>query len=246
MIREGERKRKTEEAVMYSGKWAQTEKAEEEWENIEVGSEVDLMRKYNVAVLLRERISHFKDNVITYKRVETAAIHSLGTEDPETLRNVLSNLRDSAAKWIRDFEDETTGRLLAMGALHGKTRSLFGKRDEKLEAETEQDVEGSQLWTTMFQTAIAQAMPPQVNSNLEEVEGVTSMAHQDLRDHVVNMVERYRKGKKNLTEQQEEVQRKFPLQQLKEPKKKEREESKALLPVKTGSINANAMRNMRS
>ncbi|GCC28884.1 hypothetical protein chiPu_0007318 [Chiloscyllium punctatum] len=48
-------------------------------------------------------------------------------------------------------------------------------------------------------------MPPQVTSKQEEVVGLTSMACQEFRDHVVHAVERYWKGKKKLADQQEEL-----------------------------------------
>ncbi|GCC28039.1 hypothetical protein chiPu_0006465 [Chiloscyllium punctatum] len=217
-----------------------------------------------------------------------------GTQDLEVLKNVLPNLHEGAGKWIRAFEDETTGQLLAMGDLKALLVRLMGRpklkeimdraglknvvdnpmvdgarfdrvrqrvwqalRDcyppkmdsqalrgdplgdnenlaaylkrqlRKWRLETEQDIEGNQLLTTMFRNSIIEAMPSQVRSRLEEVVGLTSsMSHQEFRDHVAHAVERFRKTKEKLSEQQEEVQRKLAQMQLEELKKKEKEKGK--------------------
>ncbi|GCC18930.1 hypothetical protein chiPu_0020927 [Chiloscyllium punctatum] len=84
------------------------------------------------------------------------------------------------------------------------------KQLKKWRLETEQDIETNQLLTTMFRNSIIEAMPSQVRSRLEEVVDLTSlMSHQELRDHVGHVVERFRKDKEKLSEQLEELQRKL-------------------------------------
>ncbi|GCC39059.1 hypothetical protein chiPu_0022819, partial [Chiloscyllium punctatum] len=62
------------------------------------------------------------------------------------------------------------------------------------------------------------------------------MSHQEFRDHVAHAVERFRKDKEKLSEQQEEVQRKRAQVQLKELQKKEKEKAKKVLPVRTDTV----------
>ncbi|GCC17706.1 hypothetical protein chiPu_0017651 [Chiloscyllium punctatum] len=75
------------------------------------------------------------------------------------------------------------------------------KRLKKWRQETKQDIETNQLLTTMFRNSIIEATPSQVRSRLEEVVGLTlSMSHQEFRDHVAHVVERFRKDKEKLSE----------------------------------------------
>ncbi|XP_043542457.1 ER membrane protein complex subunit 4, partial [Chiloscyllium plagiosum] len=62
------------------------------------------------------------------------------------------------------------------------------------------------------------------------------MSHQEVRDHVAHTVERFRKDKVKLCEQQEEVQRKLVQMQLEELIKKEKEKAKKVFPVRTDTV----------
>ncbi|XP_059826470.1 uncharacterized protein LOC132394223 [Hypanus sabinus] len=80
--------------------------------------------------------------------------------------------------------------------------------------------------------SILDAMPPQVKSKLEEVVGLSSLTPRAFSHHVVHTVEKYRRDKRKLAEQQEVVQRKLLQMQLEELKK-DKEKSKKMLPAIT-------------
>ncbi|XP_072880626.1 uncharacterized protein [Hemitrygon akajei] len=225
-----------------------------------------------------------------------------GSQDLEGLKNTLPSLHEGAGKWIRAFEEETTGRLLAMGDLKALLIRLMGtsKLKELMEMaglqnmdspqtdganfdpvrqrvwqalrklypprvdpkalkgellgdtenpaayvenqlkkwrlETEQEVENNLFLNSLFRQSILDAMPPQVKSKLEEVVGLSSLTPQAFSDHVVHTVEKYRRDKRKLAEQQEEVPRKLLQMQLEELKKKDKEKSKKMLPAITSTL----------
>ncbi|XP_072098369.1 uncharacterized protein [Mobula birostris] len=230
-----------------------------------------------------------------------------GSQHLEGLKNTLPSLHEGAGKWIRALEEETTGRMLAMGDLKallirrmgtsglqelmeaagiqnadstlidgarfdtvrqrvwGALRELYPpKMDPKAmkgdplgdtenpaayienqlkrwRLETEQEVEGNPFMTEMFRNTVLDAMPSQVKSKLEEVAGLMSVTPQEFRDHVVHAVEKYRKDKRKLTEQQEEVLIRMQLEEL---KKKEKEKGKKMLAAVTDLSTAVEMNEM--
>ncbi|XP_072899088.1 uncharacterized protein [Hemitrygon akajei] len=225
-----------------------------------------------------------------------------GSQDLEGLKNTLPSLHEGAGKWIRAFEEETMGRLLAMGDLKALLIRLMGtfKLKELMEMaglqnvdspqtdganfdpvrqrvwqalrklypprvdpkalkgellgdtenpaayvenqlkkwrlETEQEVENNLFLNSLFRQSILDAMPPQVKSKLEEVVGLSSLTPQAFSDHIVHAVEKYRRDKRKLAEQQEEVQRKLLQMQLEELKKKDKDKSKKMLPAITSTL----------
>ncbi|XP_072906899.1 uncharacterized protein [Hemitrygon akajei] len=104
---------------------------------------------------------------------------------------------------------------------------------KKWRLETEQEVENNLFLNSLFRQSILDAMPPQVKSKLEEVVGLSSLTPQAFSDHVVHAVEKYRRDKRKLAEQQEEVLRKLLQMQLEELKKKDKDKSKKMLPAIT-------------
>lgn len=60
------------------------------------------------------------------KRVGPTQYVPWGTQDLEGLKNILPNIYDGAGKWIRAFEEETTGRLLAMGDITALLAKVIG------------------------------------------------------------------------------------------------------------------------
>ncbi len=80
--------------------------------------------------------------------------------------------------------------------------------------ETEEEIDRSPVLTTLFRNTIVEALPTPVLSRLEDVVGLTSMSHEQFRDHVVHAVDRYRRDEKRMHEQDKNVQRKIARLQL--------------------------------
>ncbi|GCC35900.1 hypothetical protein chiPu_0014389 [Chiloscyllium punctatum] len=243
-----------------------------EWEELEIASNSELEGD-----LLRSSVCKGKKGQqgmmlpLLIKEAKHPQYIPWGTQDLEELKNTLPSLREGAGKWIRAFEDKTTGQLLAIGDLKALLVRLVGlpklkkimvqaclknvadnpmidvvrfdrvrqnvwqafrdcfppkmdpqalrgnplgesenpaayleKQLKKWRLETKQDRKTNQLLTTTFQNSIIEAMPSHVRSRLEEVVGLTSsMSHREFRDHVAHAVERFRKDKEKLFEQQE-------------------------------------------
>ncbi|XP_072924035.1 uncharacterized protein [Hemitrygon akajei] len=122
------------------------------------------------------------------------------------------------------------------GELLGDTENPAAYVENQLKRwrlETEQEVENNLFLNSLFRQSILDAMPPQVKSKLEEVVGLSSLTPRAFSDHVVHAVEKYRRDKRKLAEQQEEVQRKLLQMQLEELKKKDKGKSKKMLPATT-------------
>ncbi|GCC16321.1 hypothetical protein chiPu_0022409 [Chiloscyllium punctatum] len=149
-------------------------------------------------------------------------------------------VRQNVQQALRDCYPPKTDSQVLRGDPLGKSENpaaYLEKQIRKWRLETEQDIETDQLLTTIFRNSIIETMPSQVRSRLEEVGGLTSStSYQEFRDHVAHTVERFRKDKEKLCEQQEEVQRKLVQMQLEKLKKKEKEKAKKMLPVRTDTV----------
>ena len=103
---------------------------------------------------------------------------------------------------------------------------------KKWKQETEEEIEKSPALTTLFRNTIVEALPTSVRSRLDDVVGLSSMPHQQFRDHVVHAVDRYRQDEQRMMEQDKTVQRKLAQLQLGELQGKTKAKTQAAV-VKT-------------
>jgi len=96
------------------------------------------------------------------------------------------------------------------------------KQLRKWRADTERDVLADPIINSMFRAAVLEGIPTPARSKLEEIVGLESKAYREFIDHVVDVVEIYRKEEKNVDKQLKEVQRKRLQAQLEELKKQEK------------------------
>lgn len=73
--------------------------------------------------------------------------------------------------------------------------------------ETEEEIDKSPVLTTLFRKSIVEALPVPVQSRLDDVIGLTSMSHEQFRNHVVHAVDRLRGDDRRMNEQDKNMQR---------------------------------------
>ncbi|XP_036071017.1 uncharacterized protein LOC118599606 isoform X1 [Oryzias melastigma] len=205
----------------------------------------------------------------------------------------LPDLHDGAAKWIRVFEEETVGKMLAIGDIKAVLAQILGvptmeniihktgyvwmkshmadgtvfnayratmwqalreefpnkidrkarkgeplmdnvnpiayinKQMKRWKQETEEEPERSPLLMTLFRESIIEALPAPAQAKLEDVVGLSTMPHRQFRDHVVHVVEKYRKEQEQQREQDTRTQRKVTQLQLNELQNKGKAKTQA-------------------
>lgn len=207
----------------------------------------------------------------------------------------LPDIHEGASKWIRAFEEETVGKMLALGdikaiwaqsfgtpamevlfkrcrhgwmlepradgtefnayraelwaalrgeyparvdpkALRGETltdtenpAAYVTRQLKRWKQETEEEIESSPVLQTLFRNSVIEAMPPPVQTKLEEVVGLTAMPLQQFREHVVHAIEKHRRDEEKAKEADKNLQRKLTQLQLNELQGK----GKKIMVVKT-------------
>ncbi|XP_067255976.1 involucrin-like [Chanodichthys erythropterus] len=105
-----------------------------------------------------------------------------------------------------------------LGEMENPT-SYIQKQLRRWKEELEKDPEGDIVMTTLFRTAIVEAMPSAVKARLEDVVGLNSKTTEEFCDHVAHAVEQYMRNEQKLKNQERELQRK-QLEDLTSKKKK--------------------------
>lgn len=212
-------------------------------------------------------------------------------QDLESLISRLPDIHEGAGKWIRHFEDETTGKLLAIGDIKALLAKILGgsRLNELLELsglesakdnlgdaasfdnhrrviwetlrkeyptqmdprllrgdqmddtenptsyiqrqlkrwrdDLEKNPEADTVLSTLFRTAILEAMPQPVKTKLEDVVGLHSKPFKEFCDYVSHAVEHYRKQELRLKQQERELQRRLTQLQLDELSSKEKKDT---------------------
>ncbi|KAJ8360930.1 hypothetical protein SKAU_G00174550 [Synaphobranchus kaupii] len=129
----------------------------------------------------------------------------------------LPDIHEGAGKWIRALEEETMGKLLAVGDLKALLARLLGMarmEDVLMKSGLQAAVntpylDGAsfdQFRPAMWRTLRVEAMPPPVRSRLEDVVGLNSKPHREFCDHGIHAVEKYRKDEQKLKDQEKETQ----------------------------------------
>lgn len=116
----------------------------------------------------------------------------------------------------RHYPTQMDSKLLKgeqLGEVENPT-SYIQRQLRRWKEELEKDPEGDIVMTTLFRTAIVEAMPSAVKARLEDVVGLNSKTTKEFCDHVAHAVEQYRKSEQKLKNQERELQRKLTQLQL--------------------------------